>query len=62
MYVYKEFPKCKYSADGSVVTVHDAAAEAALGDGWYNTPNDIPAPAADPERPKRGRRKAEAAE
>lgn len=35
-----EFPKWKYSVTGGVI-VDDAEAEAALGDGWFNFPEDV---------------------
>lgn len=43
MYVYEEFPKWKYSLAENVI-VQDKAEEDALGDGWYNTPADLPPP------------------
>ena len=35
-----EFPKWKYSVTGGVI-VEDAEAEAALGAGWYNFPDEV---------------------
>jgi len=35
-----EFPKWKYSVTGGVI-VEDAAAEAALGAGWFDFPGDV---------------------
>lgn len=37
-----EFPKWKYSVTGGVI-VEDAEAEAALGDGWFNFPDEVEA-------------------
>ena len=39
-YVVGEYPKYKYHPDREPVIVADAAAEAALGDGWFNLPGD----------------------
>jgi hypothetical protein len=35
-YVYQEFPKSKYHADGRVCVVKDAGEELALGPGWVD--------------------------
>lgn len=42
-----QFPKWKYAADGRTLIVDDAESEEALGDGWYDTPADIPDPDAE---------------
>ncbi len=37
-YVYREYPRCLYRADGSACVVNDDAEKrAALADGWYLT-------------------------
>lgn len=38
------YPKWKYAADGRSIVVDDADAEEALGEGWYNSPADVPDP------------------
>ena len=59
-YVYQEFPKCKYHADGRVLVVQNAGEELALGPGWVDRPSqlsevpvEVPV-ARPPEPPKRG--------
>lgn len=37
-YVYQEFPKWKYHPDKEPVIVADYDAEKALGDDWYDSP------------------------
>jgi hypothetical protein len=41
-YKYSPYPKLLWNADGREVLVKDAAAERALGDGWYDTPQFAP--------------------
>jgi hypothetical protein len=36
--LWQEFPKMKYHSSGRFVTVKDAQAEAALGEGWGDKP------------------------
>lgn len=36
--MFQEFPKWKYGENGESLIVEDAEAEAALGDGWHDTP------------------------
>jgi hypothetical protein len=38
--MFKEYPKWKYAAGKSVI-VEDADAEAELGDGWFNFPDEV---------------------
>lgn len=40
---YQEFPKWKYHATESARIVHSRAEEAALGDGWMNSPAELQA-------------------
>jgi hypothetical protein len=40
-YVYQEFPKSKYHADGRVCVVKDAGEELALGPGWVDRPSQL---------------------
>lgn len=43
-YVYHEYPKCKYHADGTRSRiVPTTAAEEALGPWWFNSPSDADA-------------------
>jgi hypothetical protein len=35
---YQPFPRCKYHRTGTSVVVNDADAEAALGEGWGDSP------------------------
>lgn len=44
-----KYPRWKYAADGRSIVVDDADAEEALGDGWYDSPADVPDPDAVPE-------------
>jgi hypothetical protein len=44
-----QYPRWKYAADGRSLVVDDADAEEALGEGWYDSPADIPDPDAEPE-------------
>lgn len=37
---FQTYPRWKYSVAGGVI-VNDAEAEAALGDGWYNFPDEV---------------------
>lgn len=57
-YVYMEFPKSKYHADGRVCVVKDAGEELRLGPGWVDRPSQLlPVPeasAASPVPVKRG--------
>jgi hypothetical protein len=43
------FPKWKYAADGRSLIVDDADAEEALGEGWYDSPANIPDLDAEPD-------------
>ena len=38
-YEYQEFPKWKYHRDHKAKVVQNAEEEAALGSGWYDTPD-----------------------
>lgn len=42
-YKYHPYPKLLWNADGQEVLVKDFAAEKALGDGWYDTPQTVSA-------------------
>jgi hypothetical protein len=44
-YKHQEYPTWRYSAAG-ILYVKTAAADAALGDGWYESPADVPKPKA----------------
>lgn len=39
-YVYQPYPRQKFHRTGKTVVVNDADAEAALGEGWRDSPND----------------------
>lgn len=41
--MYIEYPKWLYHADGRSVVVNDREEEAALGEGWADTPAAFPA-------------------
>lgn len=53
-YVYQAFPKWKYHRTEAAKVVNDPAEEMALGEGWYDSPAEIPAepePEPEPEQP-----------
>lgn len=42
-----QYPRWKYGAEGQSAIVNDADEEEALGEGWYDSPADVPAPDAE---------------
>jgi hypothetical protein len=44
-YVFREYPRCLYRANGESRIVEDAAEQAALGAGWFGHPNEAKAAA-----------------
>lgn len=47
-YEFREYPKMLHGADKASVIVRDREAEAALGEGWYASPDDVPKAEAPP--------------
>ena len=49
-YVHQHYPKFKFHATDEPRVVHTPEQEAALGEGWFNSPADVfaPAPVAEP--------------
>jgi len=43
-YLFREYPKVKYSPEFETKTVQNADEEKALGKGWYNNPREFPKP------------------